>query len=226
MMPNDSNRILQQVGLLWIVLGLIDIIYFVYRVTADMNPSSHVSVNIVTIVIGVFLWRGNLKLARWTGNFLPFLLVIFYGVSFASLVAKPLELWAVELRQYPTQTIAYWLYSISQLAILVWTCKQLRSQTMLEVYAAAGMDTKFPKVALGFVSGLVLVFAFWIHSLMTGEDAATAKRLAQAKLGTNYTYHVTGMRWSGNQVSASVAAYSDNEIRSITVGWNKDKPRS
>lgn len=224
-MQNDSNRILQQVGILWVILGLIDIIYFVYRVTAGMNPSSHASANIVVIVIGVFLWRGNLKLAKWIGILLPFLLIVFYGFFFAGLVVKPLELWAVELRQYSTQTIAYWLYSISQLAISVWTCKQLRSQSLLEAYAANGMDTKFPKVALAFVSGLVLVFAFWIHSLMTGEDAAEAKRLAQAHLGTNYAYHVTGIRWSGNQVSASVAAYSDNELRFTTVSWNKDKPR-
>jgi len=224
-MQNNSNRILRQVGILWVLLGLIDIIYFAYRATASISPASYTSGNIVAIVIGVFLWRGNLKLARWIGIFLPFLLIVFYGVSFAGLVAKPLELWTVELRQYPTQTIAYWLYFISQLAILVWTCKQLRSQTILEAYTATGMDTKFPKVALAFVSGLVLVFAIWIHSLMTGEDAATAKRLAQAKLGTNYTYHVTGMRWSGNQVSASVTAYSDDKIRFTTVSWNKDKPR-
>jgi len=224
-MQNDSNRILRQVGILWVVLGLIDMIYFAYRVTASMSPSSYTSGNIVAIVIGVFLWRSNLKLARWIGNFLPFLLIVFYGVSFAGLVAKPLELWAVELWQYPTRTIGYWLYFISQLAILVWTCKQLRRQTMLEAYAAAGMDTKFPKVALAFVSGLVLVFSVWIHSLMTGEDAETAKRLAQAKLGTNYTYHITGIRWSGNQISASVTAYSGNKIHFTTVSWNKDETK-
>jgi hypothetical protein len=225
MMQNDAKRILQQVGILWLALGTIDIIYFAYRVTAGMNPSSHASANIIAIIIGVFLWRGNLKLAREMGNFLPFLLIVFYGVSLTGLVAKPLELWAVELRQYPTQTIAYLLYSISQLVISVWTCKQLRSQTLLKAYAATGMDTKFPKVALAFVTGLVIVFSFWIHSLMTGEDAAEAKRLAQAQLGTNYAYHVTGIRWSGNQVSASVVAYSDNEIRATTVSWNKDKSR-
>lgn len=225
MMQNGYKRIFQQLGILWVALGLLDIIYFAYRVTASMNPSSSASANIISIIIGIFLYRGNLKLARWMGNFLPFILIVFYGVSFTGLIAKPLELWAVELREYPTQTVAYLLYSISQLAILVWTCKQLRSQTLLKAYAVARMEIKFPKVALAFVPGLVIVFAFILHSLMTGEDAIEAKRLAQAQLGANYAYHVTGLRWSGNQVSANVAAYSDHEIRLTTVTWNKDKPR-
>ncbi|WP_226577117.1 hypothetical protein [Microseira wollei] len=45
------------------------------------------------------------------------------------------------------------------------------------------METKFPKVALAMVTGLVVFLIGLIYSALNGEDATEAKRLAQAQLG-------------------------------------------
>ncbi|NEQ20956.1 MAG: hypothetical protein F6K28_17360 [Microcoleus sp. SIO2G3] len=220
----NYKRVLRQVGILWIVFGVLDIIYFVYNVT-NHKPSSQVSLNIGFMIVGVALVRGHLKVASWIGDVLPFFLVISYGISLTGLLMKPPGLWMVELRKYPIQSVANLLFYISQLVILCWTYKQLRSRVVLKARAAASMDTKFPKVAFALVTGLAVFLAFWMHSALHGKDGAEAKRLAQVQLGEQYAYHVVGIRWSGNSVSANVVAYSDTEILHITVNWSKENSR-
>lgn len=217
----NYKQVLRKVGTIFIAFGVIDILYLIYCVANGESYSF--GWNVLAIIVGILLLRENLKVACWMGNAAPFLLVVFLESFLSSLLMRPLELWKVHLRLYPIHIIYFVVLHVCLFVALSWTYKQLRNRVVLEACAATGMRTNFPKRAFGLVVSLIIYFTFSTHLILNGEDAAEAKRLAQMQLGEQYTYHVTGLRWSGNQVSANVTAYSNNEIRFTRVNWSKKK---
>ncbi|MBM0745272.1 hypothetical protein JOY44_27765 (plasmid) [Phormidium sp. CLA17] len=212
-------QVLRQVGIIWIGFGITDIFYLLYSV---VNGKSYfLGWYVLAIAVGVLLFRENLKVACWTGDAAAFLLVGIFGFLLTSLLMRPLELWKVHLQLYPIHVIYFLVFHICLMVGLSWTHQQLRNRVVLQACAAAGMKTKFPKIAFGLFVGFIVSFTFLTHSVLNGTDAAEAKRLAQIQLGEQYAYHVTGLQWSGDQVSAKVTAYSNNEIRFTKVNWSR-----
>jgi hypothetical protein len=220
----NYKQILRYVGIVWIAFGLVDTIYFIGH-TANGYIAGHSSVSpawgTLAIALGVLLIRGNLRVANWMGGIAIFFALWLCGSFLVAVLFRPLDLWMVELRQLPTSFVARCLFNMATLAVLGWTHQQLRSRTVLEACAAKGLETKLQKIGFAAVFGLIAFVAFLTHSVLNGSDAAEAERLAHVQLGDRYTYHVNGIRWSGNQVSATVTAYSENEIRYAEVSWNK-----
>lgn len=207
--------------MLWIAIGTIDLLYFIYTVATGAGQS--IDWNVVAIAVGIFLLNGNLKVARWMGTAAAFLLVGVVGYFGSTLLLRPPALWQVHLRLYPVYVVYFVGINLCLIAALSWTYKQLRRPATLQAYRAAGMNSKFPKIAFRLFMGVVISLVFLTHSILYGADAAEAKRLAQRQLGDQYAYHVSGMQWSGDLVSARVTAYSADEIRYTTVSWDKRK---
>ncbi|MBD1914052.1 hypothetical protein [Leptolyngbya sp. FACHB-8] len=179
-MTKSYNQILRRVGIVWIVFGLVDIIYFIGH-TTNGYIASHISVSpawgTIAVALGVLLIRGNLRVANWMGGIAIFFALWLCGSFLVAVLFRPLGLWMVELRQAPTNFVARCLFNIATLAVLGWTHQQLRSRTVLEACAAKGLETKLQKIGFAVVFGLISVVALLTHSMLNGSDAAEAEGL-------------------------------------------------
>lgn len=123
MRQNDYKQILQQVGILWIAIGSLDLLYFIY--SAATGASASLSWNVLAIAVGILLTRGNLQVDRWMGTAAAFLLVGVLGYFLTTLLLRPLELWQVHLRLYPVYVIYFLVINSCIITALIWTYKQL-----------------------------------------------------------------------------------------------------
>jgi hypothetical protein len=80
-------------------------------------------------------------------------------------------------------------------------------------------------LAVGAGLGIPIVLLFAMMFMSRSDTAREAVRRAERQLGGNFRYVVTAMKTSsgatGLNVNATVAAYNDEEIRSIQLQWNE-----
>lgn len=217
---NDHRIILKRVGVVLVIVGALDIAYMAYCIANNQSYSS--SLNIFAVIAGIFLVRGSLQAARIITWFSAFMLAGILGAVVLWLpFTQPLGLWATEFRLNPIGTVLLILIAPVAIVLLFWVYRQLRSSLVVQARVAVGQGAAPPRSA--FVIGLALAvgLAVMVHLTITGESGAKAVQLAQAQLGADYKYHVTGMQWSGGHYRASVTAYRDNEVKSVEVEWQQ-----
>lgn len=212
------RRVLREVGLVLVAIGVVDIGFMAYCIATGRGYSS--SLNVFAVIAGLFLIRGNLGATRIVTWFSAFLLA---GLGSALLVAfpamRPLDLLATEFRLDPLSSLLQWLLAAALLVVLWWVYRRLRSPAVVRAREEAGQVASAPRLAFGLGLALPAGLAILMHFTMGGDAGAKAIDLARSKAGPNYKYLVTAMSWSDSGYRATVTAWNDHEIRDVEVEW-------
>ena len=107
------------------------------------------------------------------------------------------------------------------LVLLIWIYTQLRSPVVLNASLSAGLKTSTPKGAFVLGIALVVTLTVTMQFMSHSESGVKAVQLAQEQVGPGHRFHLSGMRWDGNQVSADVAAYNEQGVKTVTVRWQQ-----
>ncbi|MEA5553024.1 hypothetical protein VB713_18935 [Anabaena cylindrica UHCC 0172] len=213
---SQYGAILNRVGIALILAGVLDIAYMVYCV--NYSPTLHIP----GVVAGVFLLRGNLhtvSIVTWyaayiSSNFISHILILLP-------FSKPAELWVTEFHLDPVGLFVPYLVSIGAIALFVWIYTQLRAAPVVSARVRSGDSASIPKSAFILGIGLVILMVGIRHFIINGADGAKAVEIARAQYGQNYKYHIKGISWSNQNVSAQLTAYNEQEIKPIQVEWKQ-----
>lgn len=216
---DDYRKILKQVGIALIVVGVLDIAYMIYCIAHQQSYSS--SLNIFAVIAGVFLWRGSLQAVRIVTWFSAFMLAGFTSAWLTFPFVEPAGLWAAEFREHPVRFAVAVAIGIAAIALAFWVYRKLREIPVMEARKAAGQSASPPRSA--FVSGVGLT-ALLFAALFFTTNGASAKRavaMAKSSCGSGFHYQVSSMNWSNRHVSAVLWAYNRQEIRQVRVEWDQ-----
>ena len=230
-LPDSSRDILRRVGIALIAVGLIDIGYMLYCIANHINDLS--ILGIILLIFGIFLIRGNLRLAG--------VVTFISAVSATSMVGlllifvpflEPLDLFITQFRLAPWETIGGLAIFLAKSFFLIWIYRQLRSPAVVDARIAAGRSGWPPIVA--FIVGAigVAVLGIAMQSMLHGEHASKAIEIVKSQVGPGYKFHVssltiqrsgqTGTTGKSTQlVWANVVAYKPDEILSVPVEFSQ-----
>lgn len=213
----EINNPFKKAGIALAVVGVIDILVFVYCIINQISYSS--SFNIFALLAGIFLIKGGVKTARVVRWFSAFFVVGFIGVLIFIPINTPISLLIAQLHVQPMLIVGPYLIGIPFIYLLYWVHKQLSTPESLQVLADAGYKTGKPKSAIFAGVGLVVILFVSLTLMLNSESGTKAKQLAEEQTGPGYQYHVTQMSLSGGKGSALVTAYNNNEIKNVVVRW-------
>ncbi|MEM9003571.1 MAG: hypothetical protein AAGE59_08605 [Cyanobacteria bacterium P01_F01_bin.86] len=169
--------------------------------------------------MGVLFLRGNLRIVP-AATWFTALLLGYWGTEFLQLpFLRPAELWAIAFRLEPVNLSMVLLLRIAAITLLFWIYTQLRTPSVLSASVKLGQSASQPKSA--FILGItfIVLVSSVMHFTRSSATGAKAVAIAQSQYGEEYTYHLTGISWSGKQVQASLTAYNKQEIKTVAVEW-------
>jgi len=213
----SHKLILKKVGIALVIVGLIDIGFFIYCIKNEISYSS--SFNIFSVVAGIFLLRGSLGAAKNITFFAAFMLTAFIGLIIMLPFMEPIELRVIAFKLSPLTTILTYLISFFVLGFVYWVYRNLSSEVVMEARKNAGLSYGTPKLAFGVGGVLVVGLSIAMYFTNNGTSAAIAKSKALEKFGSEYKYHISGMSFAGNSGSARLKAYRMGEIKNVRVEW-------
>lgn len=215
--------ILQRVGKVLVIIGIIDIAVMIYAVAHGGWYSS--TLNIFALIAGIFLWRGGLRAAsivRWIAwASVPAALTL----PIIARALQPLDLTLTELRLSPGAVLLSAALVIGYGGLLVWLIRELGSAPVLAARMAAGRPRRDMRIpfALGVAASLGGLWLM-VH-VLGGERAGRAQTMAAEKLGAGYRYHTSSMHVfsgsGGTAVNASVVAWNPASIITVQVQWRE-----
>ena len=227
-----AEEILKRVGTVLIVVGLLDIAYMVYFFSTGGSSYSS-SFNIIAVVAGFFIRKGEPRVAQFAGFFVRFGLL---GIATAVLITPliyPIGLIKTFLLITPVWKLLGWsVFITSALVLLWWLDRNLQSDEVRALLTENRLHVRWPKLVPSIkvfsifcaVLALAMVALFqYIQQTDTGQ-MAVAK--ARDELGSGYSYHLSAISVSstsrGRSVYATVTAYSDTEIHRSQVSWEDE----
>lgn len=211
--------ILKRVGIVLIAVGILDIAYWIYCISQARSYSS--IFNIPAVVAGVFLLRGNLRAVHIVIWFAAFMLSNFVSELILLPFLQPAELWVIQFRLDPVGLSMSLLVRITLIALFFWIYRQLRTAPVVSASFQSGNSASTGKLAFILGVALVVLPVGMMHFIRGGAAGAKAVELARAKYGQDYKYHLTGMSWSNGNVTASLTAYNEQEIKPVQVEWKQ-----
>lgn len=230
--PEGSAKLmLSRVGGVLIFVGLLDIAYMIYFFSTGGTQYSS-SFNILAVIAGVFLRKGNLRAAQFIGFFARFFFLGAVVVIPLLLLIYPPALIETFLRITPLETVLLGAVLVScAIVLLWWVDRNLQSKEMRVIMHDVGLDEKWPgtlpSLKMFFLFGAVLGIGLLIvfHYMAQSDVAAKARAEAKEELGGSYDYHVSSLSISSKSgsktVKATVVAYSDTAIETISVDWTE-----
>ena len=214
----EHLKILNHVGLVLVVIGVVDIGLMIYCIINEINYSS--SLNIFAVAAGILLFKGSLRTARVVTWFSAFM---FAGLCLASVIVfpwlRPLDYWLLYYHKNPFGSLLSISFAVALLYFLFWIYKKLRSPGVLKAMAEAGQKVGFPKSAFLTGSALAILMAVLLQLALKGDSAEKADHIATQQHGSQYKYFVTGINWNGNHVSAQLTAYNEQETKQVKIEW-------
>ena len=203
-----------------VLVGVLDIGVMIYCIANELSYSS--SLNIFALIAGVFLLKGHLGAVRYVTWFSAFM---FSGLLLAFLIVfpwmQPLDYWLLVIRSHPIGSVAYVVLASAFFWMLFWVYRQLSLRAVMKARVAAGQHAGPPKSAFVAGAALAIFLAVMLQVTLKGAAAQEAKRLAAKQYGSEYSYFVSSINWSGNHVSARLTAYRENEAKEVAVEWTE-----
>jgi hypothetical protein len=216
---NDCRAILKKAGAVLVAVGAIDLAFWIYFMSGNLSYRSNF--NIPAVAAGIFLMRGSLKAAHLITWFSA-LMLGFIGANLLLMpFLKPAGLWVAVFKLKLFATVMSLAIAVFSAVFLAWIYLQLRSAPILSALRSAGHPTKWPKFAFAIGIAVVIFSTATLLFIANGDAAAKAIELARAKYGEQYQYYPTGIRWSGDRTSATLAAYSNRHLASVVVEWEQ-----
>lgn len=219
------RRILARCGVVLIAVGLIDIAIMVWCIVHRRSYGS--SLNIFSVVAGVFLLRGSLRTARTVEFFATFMLVGFCAGSLVLPLMYPLGYWGAVIRNQigTVEFVATIGVFVAVLVLLGWVRREMSRPEVRQAQLAAGLAPRSTVVAVGAGVGIPVILLIAMTFMSRSDVAREAVRRAELQLGGKYRYVITALKTSsgakGTSVNATVAAYNESEVRSVQVQWSE-----
>ena len=224
-----AEAILKRVGVVLIIVGLVDIAYMVYFFSTG-GSSYFSSFNIIAVIAGFFIRKGELRVAQFAGFFVRF---GFLGIATAVLITPliyPIGLIKTFLLITPLWKLLGWsAFTALTLGLLWWLDTNLQSSEVRALLREKRLHKRWPKLvpSIKFFSIFCVFLALAIVALFQYIEQTDTGQMAIAKarseLGSGYSYHLSAINVSstsrGRSVYATVTAYSDTEIRRSRVSW-------
>lgn len=215
--------ILQRVGRVLLVIGVLDLCLMVYCIVRGISYSS--SFNIFAVIAGLALGRGSLRAAsivRWYAWMWPGMGIFFI----AAMVTQPFGLTAAQWRLAPLASFASLLLLVLLCSVLWWLTRELGRPEVLAARRAAGRPVRNFRIPL--VLGLIgaLAGSVFLMTMLGGERARRAEAIAAQKLGQGYRYYTTALRVGAQSggptvVAADVTAWKAKELLVVPVQWQE-----
>ncbi len=213
------KRILRQVGLVLVLVGLADIGWMAYCLANGISYSS--SFNVFTVIAGVFLLAGSLKATRFVTWCTAFYLTAFGATVLLWPLVEPLDLLIVRTRLNPTGIALSFALGLPVVAVLLWVYRRLRSEAVLHALEESKLKSAPPRSAFAGAIVLVAIVIAIVASVLNGESAQEAIKRTREKLGPDYEYHVNSIYFAGDDVSARVIAYTSKSIEVVEIEWEQ-----
>ena len=219
----NHRESLRTVGTALIVLGLIDVGVMIYCIATMTSYSS--SFNLFAVIAGVYLRRGNLRVARWVGFFSAFYLSGFAGAVVIAAVYVPVGLMLTALRLHPASAIGWLTFVAGFLWFLAWVYRRLTSPEVLSAMEVEGIDvkrwTRRPSSGFAIGGALCALLLIGIGFALRGSAAARAAAQARREMGPGYQYFVAGVSTDSSGTRVTVVAYNRRELREVEVKWGE-----
>jgi hypothetical protein len=215
--------ILRRCGIALIIGGAVDIGYMVWCIANRVSYNS--SLNIFAVIGGILLVKGNLKASRWVALLVAFILAASLAIVVLIPVMQPIGYFLAAVRNSGLAG-AIWLIAFAVLLGLLWWVRgQLYRPEVISAQIESGMKPPKPMLPLAAGAVAAIAMAMFLRLLTHGDTAKEAIRRADMRLGHNYQYVVTniqiGINGSRKSVSAVVAAYNDDEFKTILIRWQE-----
>jgi hypothetical protein len=215
---DDYRRTLTKAGKILIVVGAIDVAFWVVCILTSQAYGSTVSV--FAIAAGIYLKRGNLHTALWATRFgAAILAASILVLIFVFPAIQPLPLWLLELKLRPWTTLPMVVSPVLILPPLAWAYLLLRRQEVRQALKEHGLAARPPLLWFGGGIAMAVLIAMGIQFLFHGDAAKTAITAAQLQNGDQYQYVVRQMFVGNSHGRAVVTAYKNDEIKEISVKW-------
>lgn len=213
----DDRAALRRVACALFVFAFLEAAVFAYCVERRISFGS--SVGMLGIVVGFFLWRGNLRAAAFAQRGALLLL----GLALPILVGIPwiftLDLlWAV-CRLRPLSAFVIGGYSAVLLSLCWWTARQLHGETVRSARTRVGFKPVDRRYPFGSGAMIGLTAALIVGLTLNGRTAAEAERHVAERYGADYRYKTIGLMGfhfiDDSAVFASVAMWNERELKVI-----------
>lgn len=219
---HDYRAVLRKVGFVIIGVGIIDILCMVYCAVNKLNYSS--SLNIFAVIAGIFMVRGNLRVAKAVA-FMSALLTAFVLGAFLLIPAhfSP-GLLAAYLKVKPLLSVSIALLMAILLIICFWIYRKLTAPAVQKAMYPNTPELPHKKSVLGFWCGGLILFAIigFRFFVMNDSSVAKAKQMAEEQTGPGYSFQVTSFRKVSSAkvwYDTTVTAYNSDEIKKIRISW-------
>lgn len=213
------RRHLRKAGLALIVFGCVDSVACVLRVARDFGTTA--GVGIFAIVAGVLVYRESQKAARLSVIGASFFLGGLLALPVSFPLTYPLRLLWLKARLAPGEAVVAALVMALALATCVAVLYWLTRVPLGKVRGFSPRAYRTIAAAVGAALSLVsaIVFSVWI------DDSGPFRRAiaeARAQVGPGYSFRVQTLNAKDGRGRAKVVAYTDTELRTVTVRWGEE----
>ncbi len=160
------RAILKQVGIVLSVIGILDLMYMVYRVSTDWSNSSdqsYSSPGILIVVAGVYLIRGSLRTANIVRWIAAFGIASGLGSILMRSFSTPIALLTLEFRLEPSGFSMWYLSRIVETAVAYWIYRQLSTAPVMSASRNSSLAVSIPKQAFFLGAGLTVLIAVGLN---------------------------------------------------------------
>ena len=225
----SPSAVLRRVGIVFIAVGVLDIAWLFYLTASE--PGYSFGFNIFAVIVGIRMYRQNLRTAR----FVAILSACFLAAFAVMLIALPLVFPNALIRTYIRVTpiaslVGSGAFLTVALAILWWGHQELASPPVQAAIRFAGLDDRRflhrPRSGFWLGGALAIVLAAAWFFVGRSETAQEAVERARAAKGPGFHYFVSSLSisWTGQMktdVQATVLAYTDSTIETVVLKWQK-----
>ena len=223
-----SSSVLRRVGIVLIAVGVLDIAWMFYVVSSGAAYAS--SFNIFAVIAGVLLYRQSLRTARVVTVFAAFFLSASGGLLLVFPLIVPVTLIRTYLRITPMPSLIGGAVCCRVIVMLWWVYQLLASPTVRSAIDSSGLRYKWllhhPKAGFWYGAFLTVLLVIVFTLTSRSETAQEAVRRARTEKGSDYRYFVSQLStsWSGDtgtHVQATVLAYTDSSVETVTLEWRE-----
>jgi hypothetical protein len=225
--PSEYQLVFKRAGWLLLASAAIDILWPMLVGTFEGTPFREIRLSLpfLTIIIAIFLLRGNLRMAsifRWC---LAFSLAASVTSIFLDPVSTPIGLRFAQWRFDFLKSFGAAALALVTIAAGLWIVWQLGSAPVNAARAAQGRPWR--RLHLPVALGVILTVIAAVFAVGTANSPGQELALQQARtlVGPGYDLHVgkiSSKRKSGvTNTRAKVTAWNDSEIKVVEVGWQQ-----
>lgn len=208
--------VMRKAGLVLAAVGLVDLASCILTVSRGGHHSS--SLNIFALFAGLLVYRGSARAARFVVRGLSFLLGGFILVPLPLIAANPWRLLLLQIRLSAWSFIQGAAMYLALVAVLFWVRHLLGG---LRIHAQGEAARPLHRsIAAWIGAGIPICLAVVLPVSLASDGGRRAAAEARRQLGPGYSFHVQQLSTWGGSGRAVVAAYTDSQLRYVTVQWD------